>query len=108
MPLLGADWRSNEKNYFFGLLPGRFTWEHKFNNSFYGGITFRAITSSYRFENGNYLRIDDNQLSAFLDVYPAKQICLTLEPGYGILRQLRMGTEKRSYFNKDKWEMAYL
>lgn len=103
MPLLGADWRMNEKNYFFGLLPGRFTWEHKFNNSLYGGITFRAITNSYRFQNGQYLRIDDNQLSTFLDVYPAKQWCLTLEPGYGILRQLRMGTIKKSYFNKDKW-----
>ena len=103
MPLLGADWRMNEKNYFFGLLPGRFTWEHEFNTSFYGGITFRAITNSYRLQNGQWVRIDDNQLSLFLDAYAAKHLCFTLEPGYGILRKLRTGIEKREYLNTGKW-----
>ena len=103
MPLLGADWQMNKNNYFFGLLPGRFTWEHKLNSRWYTGITFRAITSSYRLQNGKYVRIDDNQLSAFVDAYPAKRICITLEPGYGILRKLRMGTEKRTYFSNDDW-----
>jgi hypothetical protein len=103
MPLLGADWRMNENNYFFGLLPGRFTWEHRFNPNWYGGITFRAITNSYRLQSGQYVRTDDNQLSAFLDIYPAKKICITLEPGYGILRKLRMGTGRRKYFSNDDW-----
>jgi hypothetical protein len=103
MPLLGADWRMNDKNYFFGLLPGRFTWEHQFNSHFYGGVTFRAITNSYRIQNDRYLRIDDNQLSVFLDAYPAKRLCFTLEPGYGIQRKLRTGTVKRKYDNADNW-----
>jgi hypothetical protein len=103
MPLLGADWHMNDRNYFFGLLPGRFTWEHKFNNHFYGGVTFRAITSSYRLQNNKYLRIDDNQLSVFLDAFPAKRLCLTLEPGYGILRKLRTGTAKRKYDASGNW-----
>jgi hypothetical protein len=103
MPLLGADWKINERNYIFGLLPGRFSWEHKFNPVLYGGITFRAITNSYRLKNNDYLRIDDNQLSVFLDAYPAKKICLTAEPGYGILRQLRTGTLKRKYTSGDTW-----
>lgn len=103
MPLLGADWRMNEKNYFFGLLPGRFTWEHKFSKSVYGGITFRALTNSYRIQNGNFLRLDDNQLSAYMDLYPSKNICITLEPGYGIMRKLRIGSEKRKYYLNDNW-----
>jgi len=103
MPLLGADWRLDEKNYFFGLLPGRFTWEHQFNTHLYGGSTFRAITNSYRLDNGQFVRIDDNQLSTFLDFYPAKQFCLTLEPGYGILRKLRTGNIKKEYFLNEKW-----
>lgn len=103
MPLLGADWRIDERNYLFGLLPGRFTWEHQFNSHLYGGMTFRAITNSYRLKDGQYLRIDDNQVSAFLDIYPAKNICFTLEPGYGILRKLRNGTEKKTYTTTDKW-----
>ncbi|MBK8953779.1 MAG: hypothetical protein IPM85_17680 [Chitinophagaceae bacterium] len=103
MPLLGADWRMNEKNYFFGLLPGRFTWEHKFSKSFYGGITFRALTNSYRLRNGNFLRIDDNQLSSYLDLYPSKNICITFEPGYGIMRKLRTGSERRKYHTNNNW-----
>jgi hypothetical protein len=66
-------------------------------------MTFRAITNSYRLKDQQYLRIDDNQLSAFLDIYPAKQVCFTLEPGYGILRKLRTGTEKKIYTTSDKW-----
>jgi hypothetical protein len=103
MPLLGADWRMDDRNYFFGLLPGRFTWEHKFNSRLYGGVTFRAITSSYRLSNGHYVRLDDNQLSGFLDIYPAKKICFTLEPGYGIFRKLRKGHENRKYQANETW-----
>ncbi len=103
MPLLGADWQMNKRNYFFGLLPGRFTWEHQFNSHWYGGVTFRAITSSYRLKSGQYIRVDDNQLSVYLDAYPAKHLCITLEPGYGIMRKLRTGTEKRKYNSKGEW-----
>ena len=103
VPLVGADWKMDERNYFFGLLPGRFTWEHQFNSHLFAGMTFRAITNSYRLNDAQYLRIDDNQLSAFLDVYPVKNICFTLEPGYGILRKLRTGTDKKIYTTTDKW-----
>lgn len=103
MPLVGVDWKINDRNYMFGLLPGRFTFEHRFNKSLYGGFTFRAITSSFRLANGPYARIDDNQLSAFLDVYPAKKFCLTLEPGYGIMRKLRTGIQEKKYLTDGKW-----
>jgi len=107
MPLAGADWRINKRNYMFGLLPGRLTWEHQFNKKFFGGVTFRAITNSYRLKNGNYLRIDDNQLSGFLDIYLSRRICFTIEPGYGIMRKLRTGFEKRNYFPDKSWNDGF-
>lgn len=103
MPLLGADWRIDDKNYIFGLLPGRLTWEHKLNKRLYWGSTFRAITNSYRLQNGQYVRIDDNQISLYLDAYVAKHICLTLEPGYGIMRKLRTGLEGKNYLTNRNW-----
>ena len=99
-PLFGADWRLGPKDYAFGLLPGRFTYEHQWNKSFYGGITFRALTNSYRLTDGNFVRIDDNQVSLYLDIYPVKKWCFTLEPGYGISRKIRMGAPDKSYL----WE----
>ncbi|HSC54113.1 MAG TPA: hypothetical protein VLC98_10845 [Phnomibacter sp.] len=103
MPLLGADWRIDKRNYIFGLLPGRLTYEHQFSKCLYGGSTFRAITNSYRFENGEYVRLDDNQISLYLDAYVAKHICLTLEPGYGIMRKLRTGIDHKNYITDRNW-----
>lgn len=103
MPLVGADWKIDERNYLFGVLPGRLTWEHKYSNHFFAGTSFRAITSSYRLDDGRYLRIDDNRLSVYADWYPVKSICLTLEPGFGLLRQLRTGREHRVYAANDNW-----
>ena len=98
-PLLGADWRLGKKDYVFGLLPGRLTYEHQWNKWLYGGITFRALTNSFRLNDGRFLRIDDNQLSLYMDVYAAKHICVTLEPGYGLSRKLRTGINNNSYLS---------
>ena len=104
IPLLGVDWRLSEKDYLFGVLPGRLTYEHKINDRFYSGATFRAPTTSYRLANGQYLRLDDQQLSLFVDYYLAKNICVTLEPGFGIYRQLRTGiNDDRTYLKDVKW-----
>jgi len=105
IPLVGMDWRIDSNNYLFGLLPGRLTFEHKLSGNLYAGATFRAITNSYRLSNGNYLRIDDNQLSAFLDFYPAKRVVVTLEPGYGIFRKLRSGYGRnKNYITDYNWD----
>ncbi|HEX6334573.1 MAG TPA: hypothetical protein VFZ78_10125 [Flavisolibacter sp.] len=103
IPLLGTDWKIDEKNYVFGLLPGRLTWEHRHNRRMYYGATFRAITNSYRLDNGNFLRLDDNQLSVYADVYLLKRLCLTVESGYGILRKIRTGKYTREYLADEKW-----
>jgi len=103
MPLIGADWRIDDRNYIFGLLPGRLSYEHKWNEKLYGGATFRALTNSYLLQNGQYLRIDDNPVSLFMDYYPAKRFCVTLEPGYGIMRKLRTGLDDKNYISERNW-----
>lgn len=104
MPLGGIDWRIDSNNNLFGVLPGRLTFEHKLNAHFYTGATFRAITSSYRLSNGNFLRIEDNQLSSFLDCYITKHVVFTGEAGYGIMRELRAGKAfNKNYLRDYKW-----
>ena len=105
MPLAGIDWMINDKNYLFGVLPGRLTYEHKLNAAFYTGATFRAVTNSYRFNNSNYLRIDDNQASAYLDWYATRHIVFGGETGYGILRKLRTGIRhNKNYTTSYNWD----
>jgi hypothetical protein len=104
IPLAGIDWRMDERNNLFGVLPGRLTFEHRLNTHLYTGATFRAITNSYRISNGNYLRIDDNQLSSFLDCYLTKHVVLTGEAGYGIMRELKLGREyNKQYLSDLNW-----
>ncbi|CAN5800796.1 hypothetical protein BH10BAC2_BH10BAC2_30870 [soil metagenome] len=101
IPLGGIDWRINPRNYLFGLLPGRLTYEHKMTDHFYTGATFRAITNSYLLDNGSYLRIDDNQLSAYMDCYATKNIVVSAETGYGIMRKLRAGNGHNKDYTTD-------
>jgi len=101
MPLAGIDWKINDRDHLFGILPGRLTFEHKLNNNFYTGATFRAITNSYRLSNGSYLRIADNQLSGFIDCYATKHIVISGEAGYGIFRSLHSGTSRNKNYTTD-------
>ncbi len=103
IPLAGIDWRINDKNNLFGVLPGRLTYEHKLSTAFYTGATFRAITNSYRLNNGSYLRIDDNQISSYLDWYATQQIVFSGEMGYGVFRKLRTGLAHEEYNTAYKW-----
>src|SRR4051812_41146776 len=104
VPLVGIDWKIDDNNNLFSVLPGRLTYEHKLSKAFYTGATFRAITNSYRLNNGNYLRIDDNQTSLYLDWYPNRHVVFSGEIGYGIFRKLRTGPwHTKNYTTEYNW-----
>lgn len=102
IPLAGVDWRMDDKNYLFGNLPGRLTYEHQWSDKLYGGATFRSITNSYRLSE-QYLRLEDNQVSLYLDYYLIKNVCITMEPGYGLFRKIRTGIHKKDYLTDIEW-----
>lgn len=103
MPLLGVDWRLNENNYLFGVLPGRLTYEHQWSSRFFGGATLRAPTNSYRLSNGQFVRLSDIQATLFADFYAAKTLCLTLEAGWGMFRKIRTGLHDTHYLTETDW-----
>ena len=98
MPLAGIDWKINERNTLFGVLPGNLIYEHKINKWIYYGTCFRAITNSYKNGNG-YWRIDENQLGLYLDTYLAKNFVLNVEAGRSVLRKLRTGIKNISTYD---------
>lgn len=116
MPLLGIDWKINERNNLFGVLPGSVTYEHKVNNRFYWGSTFKAITNSYQAgfynftSNTKFIRVDDNQFSFFADGYLTRYLVVTIEAGHSVSRQLRLGTEHSGtkYYYKEKMRDDFL
>ena len=107
VPFAGIEWNINSKNIIYGVLPGSLTWEHKMNDRFFYGLNFRAITTSYRnhpASSKQFIRIDDNQLNGFADVYFSKRIVLAVEVGHSLVRQIRMGEtgSKIKYTHKNK------
>jgi len=101
VPLLGIDWKINEKNNLFGVLPGNMVYEHRVSRVFYYGAAFRTFTNSYRLHQTDpcigdcdakrYMRIDENQLGFFADYYFTKRIVLNIEAGHSIFRKIREG-----------------
>ncbi len=102
MPLAGIDWRINNRNILFGILPGNLVFEHKAGNRFYYGAEFNAITNTY--DAGfiaagsvpKYLRISDNQLSIYGCFRVAGNVFLQAAIGNSILRSLKLGVKDAS------------
>ncbi len=107
MPLAGIDWKINERNNLFGVLPGNLTYEHKINKTFYYGANFRAITNSYAKSNG-YWRIDENQLGLYLDTYFNKNLVLNMEAGHSLLRKIRTGVKDNFKLDENVNDNFYL
>lgn len=98
VPVLGIEYRIKPGLQLFGNLPGSLTLEKKVNSRFYYGASFRAITNSYRYRTAagaplRFVRIDENQLQGFADLYLSKQVVLTTELGHSFFRRFRLGQE---------------
>jgi hypothetical protein len=90
VPLVGINWKANERINLFGNLPTSTTFEYKLSEKFYTGLGWTSLTSSYRSENSSdlfYVRDGvagkgSNQLRLFLDTYITKQLVFYLQGGY--------------------------
>ena len=109
MPLLGIDWRPSPSVRLFGVLPGNLVLEKNVSKSFYYGLSFRATTTSYRYtsnQGSSFIRIEDNTLQAFADLYLTKNIVLNAEAGHSAFRRFRLGHKgaAEKYFIEDKFK----
>lgn len=97
-PLLGIDWRINDRNNLFGILPNVLTYEHKAGRYIHCGLYYRAITSSYGEHGGDFRRLDENTVGAFLDfnILPSEFV-LRIEAGHSVLSKYRGGEESIYY-----------
>jgi hypothetical protein len=106
LPLLGIDWRVNPRWNLAGVLPNNLLLEYKVSpGKFHAGLSFRAVTHSYRTTPNAYLRVFDNQLKVFADGYLAKNVVLGAEAGRSFFRKYEAGF--RSGGEKTETELLY-
>jgi hypothetical protein len=81
VPLLGLDWKVNEKWRFFGVLPQTMQLEHKRSNMLRYGLNFEAPLKSYTgtfFESPSYMQRLQIHLGAYADIYMTENIVLNM------------------------------
>lgn len=107
MPLVGIDWRINEKTNLYGVLPGTMNFERKSTHWFHWGASFRAYTSSYGPRGGDYRRINDNPLGLYTDFYFTRHMVLRTEAGWCFFRRMLGGPGDPLYANEASHNGGY-
>lgn len=92
LPLLGIDWNVDNKLNIFGVLPGSMNIEYKLNpGKLHIGASFKSITNSCRWKENKFIRINDNHLKFFADIYIFKKHVISLEAGHSVFRKYQNG-----------------
>ncbi len=94
VPVVGLDWRINEKLNFFGILPRGLNLEYKAFKKIHFGLAHETITTTYRLNsnfNSNYIRDGDRfwayyMLKFYLNYYPINNIVFSAELGHTAFR----------------------
>lgn len=93
MPLLGIDWKVNDRFRMYGTLPGNYRFEFKPGKKMYTGIGFRSAQRSFRLQgkyNDDFVRIRENQLKIFFEGFVAGKILIGVDVyrsiGYNMIR----------------------
>jgi len=90
IPLIGIDWRVNQRLNVFGDLPNTMNVEYKFGKAFYAGASMVSVISSYRINGsgtpGMYVREGDknfghDQVKLFVNAYLAEHMVIFAEAG---------------------------
>lgn len=88
VPIIGLDWKVNEKLRVFGNLPITATAEYEISNRFSAGLFFNANSMSYLYDKPQqYIHKTTQEISAFGDVYFTKNMVLQTKFGYTIGRK---------------------
>lgn len=95
-PLLGIDWRINERLTLFGVLPATMNLEYKTGKHICTGFAFNSFTKSFRLFNDDWFKIEDNHLKIFVDYYVTKNLVLNIEAGHSVFRKYSQGFGKDS------------
>ncbi|MBL7883098.1 MAG: hypothetical protein JNL69_03460 [Bacteroidia bacterium] len=97
VPLLGVDWKVNDRIYMYGILPTNYKIEFNIlKNKLYTGVNLKFFTRSFRLAqsyNNDYVRYDEAQIKLCLDYFVVPKVLIFAEAGYT--------------FGKNPWQYKY-
>jgi len=94
VPLVGIEYKMHEKWQLYGVIPNSIKLEYKVSKIIYTGAVIKSITNSYRYgDRKNYYKIMDNHAGVFADFYFPRNVCLMIEAGHTVLRNIKNRTD---------------
>jgi hypothetical protein len=105
IPLFSIDWDATDRLKLYGILPTTYRFEYAIvKQKLYAGLAFKSYTRSYRLNdvNHDYVKNQEIQAKAFLDIYIKKKFVLFAEFGRTI------GYSPLAYLYQTKTEAQYI
>lgn len=106
MPLVGVDWKINDRLSLYGVIPSNYWGEYIIvKKKLYTGINFKSFTRSFSLSEKNnydYVRYNEEEIKLFLHYFVYKKILLFAEAGYNLGKnpmQYVYGTKTRTDVN---------
>jgi hypothetical protein len=88
MPLVGVDWKINDRLNLYGILPSNYRFEiNIIKNRLYTGLCYKAATRSFSLshkDQHSYVRYDEQQVKLFLECFIYKKILMFADFGYSV------------------------
>ncbi len=104
MPLIGLDWKMDDRNYLSFLLPAYIIYERKLGNKLYAGAEVELSGETYRLggsaeENSFISQLGEDKMTfltephLFLDYHVMKHLVLYVKPGFRLFQKYEHYTE---------------
>lgn len=82
LPLLGLDWKINERWQMYGVMPSNFRFEYKVSKNWNTGIGWRSFQRSFRLSetfNNDFIWVKENQVKVYFEGFVYKNLLLTAD-----------------------------
>lgn len=88
VPLVGIDWKINNRIYLYGILPTNYRVEFNvLKDRLYMGLNLKSLTRSFRLSDANnadYVRYNEIQTKLFVDWFVVPKVIVFAEAGYSL------------------------
>ena len=88
VPLVGVDWKINDRINMYGILPTNYKVEFNIvKDKFYAGLNLKFFTRSFRLSQADqydYVRYNESQVKLFMDCFVVPKVLVFAEVGYTI------------------------
>lgn len=82
LPLLGLDWKINERWQMYGMMPSNFRMEYKLSKNWNTGVGWRSFQRSFRLSetfNNDFIWVKENQVKAYIEGFVYKNLLLSFD-----------------------------